>query len=102
MTQDEQLAHERHVAAILAIRQPPRDQESPLRTWLNSNVLTAVIGVVGTAILGTIVSGIIQDRSKNNELERTSRLARLESQNAAVDKEGAGDLSTTRGDSALP
>jgi hypothetical protein len=86
MTQDEQLEHERHVAAILAIRQPPRDRESTLRTWLNSNVMTAMVGVIGTAIVGTLLSGIIQDRSRNNELDRTSRLAKLESQNAAVDK----------------
>jgi hypothetical protein len=87
MTPDEQLEHERHIARLLEIRQPPVTVKSPkLDTWANSSVLAAIIGVVGTAILGACVSGMIQDRSKRNELElaesRETRAARA----AAVEK----------------
>ena len=86
MTPEEQIEHERHIAAILKIRKAPDQKDSTLSTWLNSNVLTAVIGVLGTAVLGEWVSGVIQERSKQNELTRSAREARQQSQREAIDR----------------
>jgi hypothetical protein len=85
MTPEEQIQHERLIAQVLRIRNPS-DERSTLYTWLNSNLAIALIGVIGTGVVGTILSGMIQDRSKNNELSRMAQESRLESQNAAVGK----------------
>ncbi len=85
MTPEEELQRERHIAEILEIRKTPK-KDSNLETWLNSNVLTALITVLGTALLGAWVTGLVQDRSKNNELERTAEEKRLESRNSLISK----------------
>jgi hypothetical protein len=85
MTHEEQLDHERRIAEILAIRRAGNDQ-SKLNAWLNSTVLATLVGVVGTGLLGAWVSGMIQDRSKRNELERVAQDQKLSAQNAAVSK----------------
>jgi hypothetical protein len=84
MTPDEQIEHEQQIAAILLIRKGRPAQESTLGTWLNSNVLTALVTVIGTAILGAWVSGIIQGRAKKYELDRNRREAQLSHQNEVV------------------
>ena len=84
MTEQEQIDHERLVAQILKIRSAGSDKTSTLGMLLNSTVLTAVIGVVGTGVLGAYVSGRIQDRSRNNEIQRQAEQVRLESQNTTV------------------
>src|SRR5688572_22675299 len=84
MTPQEQIDHERHIAEILKLREARAEEKSALDMWLNSNVLTAVIGVLGTALLGAWVSGIIQERSRTNELARSAQEATLASQNATV------------------
>jgi hypothetical protein len=89
MTSEErshQIEHEKFIAQILAIRTPPHQPPSALTTWLNSNVLTALIGVVGTAILGSYISGQIQERARQNELERAATVTRLENRRALVSK----------------
>jgi hypothetical protein len=86
MTPEEQLEYERHIAAILQIRKPPDKPTSNLSTWLNSNFLTAIITVLGTAVIGVVVSGVIQDRSKHNDREQSAIDARRQSQRVAVDK----------------
>ena len=86
MTPQEQIEHERHVANIIKIRNPKGERNSTISIWLNSNVVTALIGVLGTALLGAWVSGRIQERSHNNQLERNAREARLQSQNELVGK----------------
>jgi hypothetical protein len=85
MTSEEQIAHERHIAQVLQIRNPG-DEKSALFTWLNSSLATTLIGVIGTAIIGTILAGMIQNRSKENELEQQARSSKLESQNTAINK----------------
>jgi hypothetical protein len=89
MTAEEQLAYERQQAEVLAIRQrrdagPKRDEPSRLATVLNSTVLVALVGVLGTGIFGAWISGLIQQRAKDNELERVSHEQRVSSQNTAV------------------
>lgn len=83
MTPQEQLDYERHIAEVIRIRQEKK-ASSRLELWLNSAALAALIGVLGTALLGAWVAGIVQDRSKRNELELTSRNERRAARNAAV------------------
>jgi hypothetical protein len=85
MTPQEQLEHERHVAEILAIRSR-KDSPSQLSTWLNSPVLATLIGVIGTGILGALVSGLIQERSTTNEMDRSAHERKVSAQNAVVEK----------------
>ena len=82
----EELEHERHVAEILAIRKPPDTPKSSLTTWLNSSVVTALIGVIGTGIVGAVISGRIQETARQNERARVAEVARSESQRAIVAK----------------
>jgi hypothetical protein len=84
MTPEEQLAYERQTAAIVEIRSPRKEKASRLETWLGSSVLAALIGVVGTGMFGVWLSGLIQDRAKNNELQRTADQQKLTDQNAVV------------------
>lgn len=86
MTPAEQLEYERQIAKVLAIRRVEKSEESTLKTWLNSNVLTALIGLIGTGILGVVVSGVIQDRSKQMEEERETRAAKASAQEVPVTK----------------
>ncbi|MDH4067006.1 MAG: hypothetical protein OEW19_21610, partial [Acidobacteriota bacterium] len=72
MTPEEQLDYEARMARVLEIRQPGR-RGSSLQIWLNSTVLSALVGVAGTALLGAYVSGKIQERSKLNEMEVVER-----------------------------
>jgi hypothetical protein len=85
MTPQEEIDHERHIAEILRIRKPQKN-DSRLEVWLNSNVLTALVGVLGTALLGAWVAGMIQDHSKKNELARANQERKLESQSMVVTK----------------
>lgn len=71
MTPDEQLRHEEHIARVLAIRGPARGQSS-LHQWLNSAVVTTLIGVAGTGVVGALISGRIQERARQNELSVAS------------------------------
>ena len=84
-TPEEQLAYERHIAEVLKVRQPAGGS-STLKTLLNSSVLTALIGVIGTGIVGALVSSRIQQRAKENELDRKAHEVSLEAQRAAVTK----------------
>jgi hypothetical protein len=86
MTPAEQLEHERHIAEILAIRKPPSDPPSALSTWLNSNVITALIGVIGTAVVGAYISAQIQETARRNELQRAADAAGTESRRVIVSK----------------
>ncbi len=73
-------------------------EKTRLEMWLNSSVMTALVGVIGTALLGAWVSGIIQQRNKDNELDRRAQEMRLDSQNVAVGKvleRAGGFLSAT-------
>ena len=81
-----QLDQEKHIADILAIREPPRESSSTLSTWLNSNVITALVGVIGTAVLGAYISAQIQETARQNELERAAAATRLENRRAIVAK----------------
>lgn len=85
MSPEEQIEHERQVAQILEIRGLTTSQ-STLSTWLNSTVLATLIGVVGTGVLGAWVTGLVQDRSKENELARAAQEERLTSQNTIITK----------------
>jgi hypothetical protein len=86
LTPEEELARERHVAEILKIRNPPKEKASGLALWLNSTLLTTLLGVLLTGVIGSIVTGRIQDRSKRNELDRLAQEQRLAARNAIVDK----------------
>lgn len=85
MTPEEQIAYENHIAKVLEIR-GAGTEPSVLSTWLNSAVLATLIGVVGTGVLGAWVTGLVQDRSKENELARTSQEQLLTSQNDVITK----------------
>ena len=85
MTPEEQIAYESQVAKVLEIR-GIATEPSALSTWLNSAVIATLIGVVGTGVLGAWVSGLVQDRSKENELARASQEQRLTSQNDVIAK----------------
>ncbi len=84
MTADEQIEYERHIAEVIAIRNPKKDKGSAREAWLNSSVLVALIGVVGTGLFGAWISGLIQERAKNAELQRAAQQQRRTDQNAAV------------------
>ena len=86
MTPEEQLEHERQIASILKIRARKDAEPSRLKMWLESNVIATLVGVIGTGLLGAWVSGIIQDRTKANEMARTAQEKRLTAQNALVEK----------------
>ncbi len=85
MTPDEQVAYEEQVAKVLEIR-GIGTSPSTVSTWLNSTVLATLIGVVGTGVLGAWVTGLVQDRSKENELARAAQEERLSSQNTVITK----------------
>jgi hypothetical protein len=82
----EQLEHERHFAEILAVRKGPGSSPSQLEKWLNSSVVTTLIGVIGTAVVGTLISAQIQNRARINELARAASAARAENQRAIINK----------------
>lgn len=81
-----QIDYEKHIANILAVRKPPQESSSILKTWLNSSVLAALVGVVGTAVLGAYIAARIQETARLNERERTAADARLENRRAIVAK----------------
>lgn len=83
MSPEEQVEYERHVAKVLEIR-GLASSPSTLSTWLNSTVVATLVGVVGTGVLGAWVTGLVQDRSRENELARTAQEERLASQNALI------------------
>ena len=68
----------------MAIRNPKNDKRSGWEAWLNSSVLVALIGVVGTGLFSAWISGLIQERSKNAELQRAAQQQLRTDQNAAV------------------
>lgn len=86
MNEDDQIAYERHVARILEIRKPPAKEKSTLTEWLNSSVITALIGVLGTAVIGSLITAQVQNTAQSNEQARTRRAARIQSQNDVVAK----------------
>lgn len=86
MSPEEQVEYERQLAKILEIRGLGPSTTSTLSTWLNSAVVATFIGVVGTGVLGAWVTGLVQDRSKENELARTAQEERLTSQNTLITK----------------
>lgn len=66
-----QLRHETFVAEVLRARGgPPKPAET--KPWwerlLNATAVTALIGVVGTGVVGHWVAGAVQERSKQREL----------------------------------
>lgn len=61
-------------------------QKAPGRDWLFSPVLATLIGVVGTAVVGTALTFLFQELAKENELERVVEEQRLESQLETVGK----------------
>jgi hypothetical protein len=85
MTPEEQVDYERQLAKVLEIR-GLSGSPSTLSTWLNSTVLATLIGVVGTGVLGAWVTGLVQDRSKENELARAAQEERLTNQNTLITK----------------
>jgi hypothetical protein len=86
MSPEEQVEYEQQVAKVLEIRGLGPPSTSTLSTWLNSAVLATLIGVVGTGVLGAWVTGLVQDRSKENELARAAQEERLTSQNTLITK----------------
>lgn len=86
MNQEERLEHEREIAEVLAIRKPPSAPKSLIELWLNSSVVAAVVGVVGTALLGAYVSGEIQRRAKENEQELARQHEMRAARAVAVEK----------------
>jgi hypothetical protein len=85
MTPEEQVEYERQLAKVLEIR-GLSSSPSTLNTWLNSTVLATLIGVVGTGVLGAWVTGLVQDRSRENELARAAQEERLTNQNTLITK----------------
>jgi hypothetical protein len=83
MTPEEQVEYERQLAKVLEIR-GLASSPSTLSTWLNSTVVATLVGVVGTGVLGAWVTGLVQDRSRENELARTAQEERLASQNTLI------------------
>jgi hypothetical protein len=55
-----------------------------MQTWLNSSVVAAVVGVLGTGVLGALVSARIQNTSKQNELALASARETREARAAIV------------------
>lgn len=86
MNQEEQLEHERLIAKLLEIRNPLSAPKPLVELWLNSTVMAALIGVVGTALLGAYVSGEIQRRAKENEQELARQHEVRAARAAAVEK----------------
>jgi hypothetical protein len=80
----EELEHERHIATILKIRQADEKAEKGLAFWLNSTVVTTLIGLAGTLVGGGFLSAAIQDRAKRNEADQQTRAARQVAQNETV------------------
>lgn len=81
-----QIDYEKHISDILAVRRPPQESSSILKTWLNSNVIAALVGVAGTAVLGACISGRIQETARRNELERAAAATCVENRRAIVAK----------------
>lgn len=84
MTPQEQLDYERQIAQVIAIRQGPASGESKAYRWLNSPVCLALLGIAGTAVLGSWISGLVQDRSKRNEMELQARMELVKARHEAV------------------
>lgn len=79
-----QIEYEKHIGEILAARKVPGESSSTLKTWLNSSVVAAVVGVVGTAVLGGYIGAQIQETARLNELERAAAATRLGNRRAIV------------------
>ena len=85
MAPNEALEHERYIATILGIRHPAEPKKDKgLAFWLNSAVVTTLLGILGTLVGGGFLSAAIQDRAKRNEAEQQMRAARSAAQNETV------------------
>jgi septal ring factor EnvC (AmiA/AmiB activator) len=74
------------VAEILR-RMKPGSSATPLwQRLLNSASIVAVIGLLGTAIIGNLVTGWIQDKAKEKEIAVTVHKESLDAQLASVKK----------------
>lgn len=86
MTPDEQLEYERRIAEVLKIRSAGKKEESKVFAWLNSAFGLTMVGFVCTGILGALVTGMVQDRSKRNEMELQARKERSAARHEAMTK----------------